>query len=438
MVLGMSEDRALEAARRARRALRRGETRDAAWLALWSTELDPDGGTGLAVLARILYEVSGDALATIGTREAIRRGLPPAEQREVERFHRIDLWSRGLLRHEANQSLLPAAAFEDGRAFTPTENHDLWFEERAERWGTVARECEALRRLVGALSDAWEMPQDVADPLRAQTPWTNMPAYTMWKARDPLAQEEAEYEDDEDTEPALFGVTVVSDYWTEETIARLETGGRIGEATEIAEHWVELRPGRMAPRMTLMRLYEAMGQTSELESLEQDVLASETEDLNELEEARVGLGLLRRFDAQMEILDRMDRLAPGHPVILANRGAVALELNRPEQAEADLQLALQLDPESGPALTNLALLRMRESDYVAARGLLEQAKLLHPDEAQVRYYLAACLHNQHHPDASLREARAAVDLDPSFAPAQMLLSQLEGRTTASSSSSRGT
>ena len=418
----MNEARALEAARRARRVLARGETRDAAWLALWSTELDPNAGLGLAVAARILHEVSGDALATLVTREACQRGLPEPDNIEVERFHRIDLWSRGLLSHASGQSLLPASAFDDSDAFTPTDSHDSWLKERADHWGSSEGACRALRRLLGALSDAWEMPCDVDDPLRVSEPWEDMPAYASWKKGDPLSVEDFE---DLEAEPVPLGVTVISDYWTDHTIHRLETRGRLQEAMEVAEHWLDLRPGRMSPKISLMRLCHRTGDLERLRSIEREVIDTETEDLNELEEARVGLGFLKRYAAQKTILDRMNELAPGQPVILANRGAALLELGQTEDAETDLELALQLDPNSGAALTNLGLLRLHEEDYIAARALLEQAKTIFPNEAQLRYYLASCFRAQSNIEGALREIRVAIELDPSFGAAHNLLAQLE-------------
>lgn len=413
----MSE-RALEAARRARRALVRGATRDAAWLALWSTEMDESSNLGLAVVARILHEVSGDPLATVVTRAACERGLPDPERVEVERFHRIDLWSRGLLAHTAGQSLLPASVFEDASAFSPTHEMEGWFTERTARWQDLEGACRALRRLVGALSDAWEMPSE-GDPLRTDEAWADMPAYSEWKTQDPLQESEPEPLE----EPDPYGITVISDHWTAHTITRLEED-KPGEAIEIAERWVELRPGRVPPLVAVMQVAHRLGDEERLADAEAALLSIESENLNELEEARVGLGLLQRYAAQMTILNRMDALAPGHPVVLANRGAVRLELGESQAAEKDLQLALELDPRSGPALTNLGLLRMRESDYVAARALLEEAKKLYPDEAQVRYYLAACLQNQQHPEAALQEAKAAVELDPGFEPGHALLAEL--------------
>jgi tetratricopeptide (TPR) repeat protein len=384
--------------------------------------MDPSGGLGLAVLARILHDVSGDHLATLGDRRALLLGLPAEEAKEVERGHRIDLWSRGLLAHRQRQSLLPASAFDDPTSFEPTPEHDAWLEARAARWGGLEGASLALRRLVGALSDALEVPTDAPDPLRAKNAWPDMPAFAAWKAEDPLSRAEPPL-DPED----LLGrgeVTVISDAWTAARVEALEARGHLSEAIEIAERWAELRPARIRPRVALLRLLLRRGDAARAREVEAELLASDTEDLNELEEARVGLGLLERFEAQLAILDRMDRLAPGHPVILANRGAVALELGDVDAAERDLQLALQLAPESGPALTNLALLRMQEGAHAVARGLLEQAKLLHPEETQIRCYLATCLAELGQEDAARREARAAVDADPEHGPSRELLARL--------------
>lgn len=418
----MNESRAVEAARRARRALARGETRDAAWLALWSTELDPDGGLGLAVVARILHEVSGDALATIVTREAQTRSLPEPERYDIERFHRIDLWSRGLLAHTGGQSLLPVSAFDDKTAFSETEAHAPWIAERTAHWGSSEGACRALRRLVGALSDAWEMPSEVTDPLRSEEPWPDMPAYTSWKADNPLTTEEPDLQ--QEGEPATSGVTVISDYWTEHTIQRLEASNRLQEASEINERWLELRPGRVTPIICLMHLCQKMENESRLKELAQEIVELDTEDLSELEDARIGLGLLKCFEAQRTILDKMNELAPGQAFILASRGAASLELNLYKEAESDLHMALQLEPENGAALVNLGLLRMREQDFVAARALFGQAKIIYPKEAEIRYYLATCLQSQNHPTQALEEAQAALEIDPTFEPAQNLIADI--------------
>lgn len=419
MTRAMSDPRALEAARRAFTALGRSETKDAAWFALWSVELDPEQGFGWALLGRILHEVSGDALATLTVGAALDMPMPEPERTMVGRFHRIDLWSRGLLVHQDGASLLTAADFDDPAAFEAEPELEAWTTEALGRWADTAHARRAAARLVGALSDAWEMPTD-GDPLRGDDSWAPMPEFQAWRDADPLAQPAPEPLEEQD--PAT--ITVLSDAWTARAIEAVEENQELSEAMELAEQWVELRPGRVLPLVTALRLADADGDAERADELEQELLALETEDLAELEEARVGLGLMGRFPALLAVLERMNALAPGHPVILANRAAVRLEMGEQAEAEADLRLALELDPTNGPAMTNMALIRLRENDHVAARALLEEAKRLYPDEAQVRYYLAACLQNQSHPEAAIREAEKALALDPEFEAAKTLLAEL--------------
>src|SRR5205085_12216332 len=111
-----------------------------------------------------------------------------------------------------------------------------------------------------------------------------------------------------------------------------------------------------------------------------DRLALQPNDLNELEEARVVLGEIRSWKAQLEILDRMEAIAGPHPVILANRGVAHIELGDHDRGTKDLERALEIDPDNAPALANLGLEKMRRDEYVAARVLLERAVKIAPDQ----------------------------------------------------------
>ena len=322
--------------------------------------LIPAGGLGLAVVARILHEVSGDALATVVTREAWLRGLPDPERPRSSAFTE-SIFGRGAYWCTRTDSL-----------FCPLP---------------LSRTPNPFRRPVNTIPGSPSGPPAGARPIGRAAPsgasWARSPmpgkcpamcpilsaAILRGKTCPPTLPGKRAIHSPQRTSmptrrpsPPPPGITVISDFWTDHTIEKLESRGRLSEALEIAERWLELRPGRMAPRMALMRLCARTGRQERLDELEREVLSIETEDLNELEEARVGLGLLKRYSAQLRVLDRMNELAPGHAVILSNRGAVALELDLRQMAESDLQLALQLDPDNGPALTNLALLRMRESD----------------------------------------------------------------------------
>lgn len=421
--MSSAKEQAVTAARLAYEALSTAQTRDAAWLALYGLELDPEGGLALALLARIVHEMTQDPLATVATRRALQLGLPDPEARGVARFHRIDLWNRGLLAHRDERAVLPATTFDDATAFSPTPREAPWFEGELFEWGGEDGVVLAIRRMVAAFADAWVVPRTEGNPLREPGIWAEAPAYAAWKASAPLSGRAAEPTSD----GSSAELVVLSDHWIEQEIASLGLAGQFELARERAEAWVTARPDRLAPRATLVRVLAAGGWDEARDEAVGALLARESDDLNELEEARMALGEIGLFEAQVTILDRMDRLAPGHPVILANRGVARLQLGAKDAGVADLEAALAADPDSGPALANLALERMKADEYVEARRLLERAVQVAPQEPQVRVYLAACKNNQEDRVGAIAELQEALRLDPDHAQAKFLLEELQSR-----------
>jgi tetratricopeptide (TPR) repeat protein len=433
-------ERALLAARRAEQALRADRARDAAWLALQAVELDPDGGLAWSQLARMVLEVTRDPMGTLATRAALELGIGPPERAAVERYHRIDLWMRGLLAHHEERALLPVGAFDDERAFVLTPRHQPWLEQHQQDWRDTATLLAATARMVAALSDAWVVPDtpDDVDPLLVDEGWTPTTDFGAWLRRHGL---EGATEDDAreaeaeaavlvaETDPAL---EVLSDYWIEQEIVRLGASGGFELALERARLWGRLRPQSLKARAVLLRVLAAGGWDTEREAMTAELLALKSDDLNELEEARLALGELRQWEAQLAILDRMSELAPDNPVILGNRGVAKLELGDGAGGEADLEAALEADADYGPALANLALVRMRAERYVAARELLERAIKVAPTQPDVRVYLAACKHNQGDPQGAMTELLEALRLEPEHGPAKSLLRELSKRGSAPS------
>lgn len=415
---------ALKAARHAQHRLELGQTRDAAWLALYALDLDARCGLALTVLARIILEVNEDPLGTLATRRALTLDMPEAERPAVERFHRIDLWTRGLLAHGERAAMLPVTAFDDAAAFEETPRFAPWLAEQLAAWGDEAGAQLALTRMAGALADAMSVPETEENPLRADAGWQQTPLYQQWKAQAPL---DSLGEPPIPVDDAAKGkeITVLSDYWIEQEIAGLGASGNFELALERAELWARLRPHKVRPKCALVRLLDASGNQSERDRILDEMVAMDVHDLNELEEARLTLGERSLWEPQIRILDRMDRIAPGHPVILANRGAALLEIGETARAAQDLEQALQVDPTNAPALATLGLVRMREDEYVAARELLERAKEAAPDKAQVRVYLAACKNNQGSRQAAIEELEEALRLEPDNAQAKQLLEELQ-------------
>lgn len=418
----MSTERALIAARRGYRALQLGQTRDAAWLGLLALEEDDACGLAWSLLARIVLEATGDSLGTVVTRWALDLPLPEPERDDVEQFSRIDLWSRGLLAHEKGAALLSGPDLEGAHRFSPTPRLEPWTEEQRTAWGGDDAAARALARMVAALSDAWSPPPGADDPLKASEGWQPTPEFAAWQAGDPLAAEPLPSPPANDENE----LNVLSDYWIAQEISELGAQGRFDLALERADLWARLRPNRVMPKLALVRLYDATGETGARDREAEAVTEAERADLNDLEEARLVLGELGLWRAQIAVLERMQRMAPGHPVILANLGAARMQVGEDEAGARDLEAALEADPDNGPALANLALFRMREDEYVAARELLERAVKVAPEEADVRVYLAVCKNNQGLREAAVEELHRALRIDPEHESARELLADLTG------------
>lgn len=410
-------------ARRAHEHLDRSEARDAAWHALYAIELDRRSGLAWAAIARTLGDISNEPLATLAARHALELGVPEDVKPRFERHHRIDLWTRGLLMHKERRSLLSSAEFDDAARFEATSRLNAWFDAEAAEWGGMEAASEAARKLVGALSEAYGVPDAPGEnPLRAESGWNEKTSFLIWKAEilSKGLQPISEIPPPPDTQP-----TVMSDYWMEQEIVQLASSGLFEEAIEHAQTWSRLRPSSMKPKAALLRVQHAAHREEEREETARSIIQTSTNDLNELEEARVALGELRMWREQIQILDRMDKLAPNHPVILANRGVALIELGDRGPGRRDLEKSLAIDPDNAPALANLGLEKMREDDYVGARPLLEHAVAVAPDQVMARVYLAACKNNQGDRGGAVAELEEAVRLDPDHDQAQQMLEEIK-------------
>lgn len=421
----MSDGLPRRAARHARAQLELGQTRDAAWLALFSVELDETEALAWALLARVVLEATEDPLATVATRYALQLGVPDPERVLIERMHRIDLWTRGLLDHADRASLLPVSAFDDAAKFEESPRFAPWLDEQMSGFEDERGCARAVFRMVAAFADAYVVPETEDNPLHAEG-WKPTELYAAWRDADPVSRlgdvaPEAVVEDASDK------VQLLSDYRIEQEILELGAQGSFQLARERAELWTKLRPGKVKPLAMMIRVNHVGQWNDERDEAVEALLALDCRDLNELEEARVTLGELELWTAQLAVLERMDRLAPGHAVILANRGVAKMQLGALAEGASDLEAALTADPECGPALANLGLHRMREDEYVAARALLERAVKVAPDQAQVRVYLAACKNNQGDRAGAMEELESALKLDPHHAQAQQLLEELLAR-----------
>ena len=362
-----------------------------------------------------------DPLATIATRHALELGPPEPEREAVARFHRIDLWTRGLLRHKGGATVLKLADFAHAQDFERGPRYEAWFKEQLSGWKDEAQAVLGLVRMAAALADAWVVPQ-AENPLREDEGWGRTQSYEAWCAQMSPPEDVAPQETAQEESAQL---TVLSDHWIEQEIATLGASGAFDLALERASVWASLRPGKVRPRAAWVRLLDAAQKPVERDRVIAELLGLGSQDLSDLEEARLALGQLGLWVEQIDLLDQMERLAPGHPVILANRGAARVELGELERGAQDLEAALATDPENGPALATLGLVRMRQDEYVVARPLLEKAVKIAPEQAQVWVYLAACKNNQGDRSGAVEALEQALEREPENTQALQMRKELK-------------
>lgn len=114
------------------------------------------------------------------------------------------------------------------------------------------------------------------------------------------------------------------------------------------------------------------------------------------------------------------------PAALAHNGAgaAALQQGDLEAASAHLELALEYNGEFVEALTNLGLVELARGNFGRARQLLGRARRLNPDFAQPHHGLGVLAEREFHPNDASDHYRAALAVDPGFAPSRANLARL--------------
>jgi predicted CXXCH cytochrome family protein len=120
------------------------------------------------------------------------------------------------------------------------------------------------------------------------------------------------------------------------------------------------------------------------------------------------------YDTALKELTAAEMVNADRPEVHLNLGLLAVRLGQADQAEAQYQTALRLDPDFVPGLVNLAdLERMRGMDQQGAT-LLSKAIVIEPDNANAHFALGLLLVRQHDPSA-IKELRRANELAPNNA-----------------------
>jgi tetratricopeptide (TPR) repeat protein len=115
---------------------------------------------------------------------------------------------------------------------------------------------------------------------------------------------------------------------------------------------------------------------------------------------------------------------PSHALELNLAGAEALAQGDLETADARLSVALEYSPHFVEALVNLALVDLQRGNFTRARTLLQRARRLNADVAQVHHALGVLSERERRPDLASQHYRDALAVDPGFFAARANLGRL--------------
>jgi Flp pilus assembly protein TadD len=115
---------------------------------------------------------------------------------------------------------------------------------------------------------------------------------------------------------------------------------------------------------------------------------------------------------------------PSHALELNQAGADALARGDLETADARLSVALEYSPHFVEALVNLGLVDMQRGNFTRARTLLQRARRLNADVAQVHHALGVLSERERRPDLASQHYREALAVDPGFSAARANLGRL--------------
>jgi tetratricopeptide (TPR) repeat protein len=115
---------------------------------------------------------------------------------------------------------------------------------------------------------------------------------------------------------------------------------------------------------------------------------------------------------------------PSHALELNQAGAEALAQGDLETADARLSVALEYSPHFVEALVNLGLVDMQRGNFTRARTLLQRARRLNADVAQVHHALGVLAERERRPDLASQHYREALAVDPGFFAARANLGRL--------------
>ena len=188
------------------------------------------------------------------------------------------------------------------------------------------------------------------------------------------------------------------------------------EAPAMSEPVVAVEPPP-APDPTEIRYGEARaaadaGRADEAKRLYREILATHPSHVR----ARNNLALLLdaegNHQAALAELDRALDLEPESGTLLVNRGALLGALGRYAAAERDLKKVLRVEPANGEALFNLGVVMTKKGLWTEAIPQLRRVVELDPERGAAHYYLGEALNHIDDLGGALTSYQRAAELQP--------------------------
>lgn len=125
----------------------------------------------------------------------------------------------------------------------------------------------------------------------------------------------------------------------------------------------------------------------------------------------------RRFADAEEKYKQVVKLDEENPISLANLAAIQLELQKQDEAEANIKKALAAAPDDAYPLALMGMLRFQQGKYEEALDVLSRSAQIDPKNPETQNYLGITLSQQGHREAAETALRKAVVLNPNYAGA---------------------
>lgn len=208
---------------------------------------------------------------------------------------------------------------------------------------------------------------------------------------------------------------------------RTARSGRLTQALGMFRELLEQQPVHKDARLLMAHVATILGDL-ELASATYDALLVGRPEIDVLHQAaRYYAGPGDDLDRARECLQRLLTRWPRDSDALTQLARVELAAGKPQEAEAALQLALEVDPRARDAMILLArIIHTVRSDAARAEELLRLAAAAHPFDPVAHFNLAVLLGRTQRRAEAVQHLRRASSFAPNgvFAPAHLALARM--------------